>query len=397
MLVVKSQAGLRRVLREDTDDLRAVDGVRDFRRWLGRHLEAWEHDRVYAQRVRLRAIRQAHPTLRTVEKMHRRLQLLDEKSPAGAELARLERELHAVQQAIAGLTAARAERPSRAAALDEKLRGFQAREVSVKRHHDALLRQSPLRIELMRAEEELAVLRRETGLAQEEAALEALLTSGGRRSGHAGKAFEHAAIALTEELLVPALLDGEHACGVCILRSVTLGAARTELDHVVVRRARDEVDVLGIIEVKRNPNDLAHGHRRRKENIAWLTGQRDAYDAAEYRTAQFRAGHFDRPAFHDEAGERLTFTPRSFARFVDDPCRLCFVSRVGPLWGLSAAALARVQYRVATDADFDPDDSAWLERLLAWSKGLANDEEAPDVLRLYAASRVRAQRMLLVR
>ena len=80
-------------------------------------------------------------------------------------------------------------------------------------------------------------------------------------------------------------------------RGVTLGAAGTELDQVIVRlpsRAERPVEVLAVVEVKRNLNDLAHGFRRRQDDLAWLTGHTANYDPRRYRTRQFPTGHFDK-------------------------------------------------------------------------------------------------------
>ena len=76
------------------------------------------------------------------------------------------------------------------------------------------------------------------GLDQEEAQLAALQHQQGRHSGKTGQSFENRRRACTAHLIVPLLLaDGAHneEPGLRILHGVTLGAARTELDQVVVR------------------------------------------------------------------------------------------------------------------------------------------------------------------
>ena len=116
-----------------------------------------------------------------------------------------------------------------------------------------------------------------------------------------------------------------------------------ELDIAIVHRPGGPdapVEVLTVVEAKRNINDLAHGFLRRQIDLAWLTGDRAAYDAAEHRTGTFTEGHFDRPAVHWQDGRAYLFDPGSFARFRRDESGyfrdgLNLVSRAGPIWGLS--------------------------------------------------------------
>ena len=75
--------------------------------------------------------------------------------------------------------------------------------------------------------------------------------------------------------------------------------------------------------------------------------------------------------------------------------RLYFVTRAGPLWGVSTAALARLSYRVATDPHWQPDRDAYLRDFLRWCQALAEPTETPDVLRLYAGTVRRARQILL--
>src|SRR5262249_13314775 len=149
-------------------------------------------------------------------------------------------------------------------------------------------------------------------------------------------------------------------------------------------------------------NDLAHGFRQRQEDLAWLTGGRGRYDPAPHRTRHFPSGHFERPAVHRQEGMDFVFAPGSFRRFRRDSAtghylaRLYFIARAGPLWGVCAAALARIAFRVATDERWQPDSDAYLRRLLEWCRSLAQPTETPDVLRLYAATPGRARKILLV-
>jgi hypothetical protein len=240
------------------------------------------------------------------------------------------------------------------------------------------------------------------GLDGEEARLRELLRAGGRGSGRRGAAFEELAAELTRVHVLPGLRDGGEPR---VLRGVKLGAARMELDQVVARPGAapgEPTEVLAVVEVKRSPNDVAHGFRMRQENLAWLTGDDEGYEPAAYRTRAFPAGRFDRPAVHAEGGESWRFGPGSFRRFRRDPATglfldgLYLVTREGPLWGVGGAALARITRRVASDEHWNPASDAYLAGLLEWCRTLAHPVETPDVLRTYAAAGERAGQVLVV-
>lgn len=407
--VTRGPDELRRLLAEQTLDLRGLD-LQGFRRWLAGQLARWEKDPVFVQRVRMRDLRRAHPDLRRLERAWRRAAAADAATPEFARLCRLERELLGTGKAVSGLTAA-LERaaPEERPTLREKRDTFQARRRALEDEQARLVGACLPRQAFLRLDAELQQCRSVIGLEQEEGRLADLLKQQGRRSGHSGEAFEELALRLTRECIVPDLVpggaEGGTEQGVRVLQGVTLGAARTEFDLLVVRPPfglGDPVEVLAVVEAKRNPNDLGHGFRGRQENLAWLTVAADQYDPAHYRTRRFPSGHFDRPAVHRQDGDAFVLTRDSFRHFCPEPDegvfleRLYFITRDGPLWGLATAALSRVAFRVATDVSWDPDREAYLARLLDWCRTLAGPVEAPDVLRLYAGAPARAGQLLVV-
>ena len=172
------------------------------------------------------------------------------------------------------------------------------------------VRASPARQELLRATTLLEAIRSIIGLDREEAELDRLTTTRGRGTGRAGSSFEDQAVEVTRTRFLPPDTSGIH-----LVRTVRLGAAGVELDIAIVRRpgGPDEpVDVLTVVEAKRNINDLSHGFLRRQIDLAWLTGDRAAYDPAEQRTGTFTEGHFDRPAVHWQDGQAYVFAPGCF-------------------------------------------------------------------------------------
>lgn len=404
MTVDRGTEPIRRILDERTFDIRARAPAQ-LGEWLRPHLDRWSRDPAFAQRSRIRALRRAHPRLSELERAHRRALRDDEASTAFARLEALEREIADAGKAIEGLGGAmEGAGAERRAELERKRAGFAARRAAALEERARLEASSPERGRLRSAAAALEAARRESGVEEAEARLEELLRATGRGAGRAGRSFEEAALAATREHLLPELEAGAGGA-VRVLRGVGLGAARTEIDQLVVRTAdspEEPVEVLALVEAKRNPNDLAHGFRRRQENLAWLTGDAAGYDMAEYRTRGFPTGHFDRPAVHREEGGDYVLSRDSFRRFRRDATtgffldRLHLVTRPGRLWGLSSADLGRLSHRAATDLRWDPADRAYLADLLSWIHELADSLEAPDVLGLYASDEARARQVAWV-
>jgi hypothetical protein len=371
-------------------DVRHLD-LASFRRWLDMQLARWASDRVFVQRSCIRDLRRGHPELLLLEAEQRRALAADVASPSGPRLRALERSLRNTDHALRGLAdnLTRA-KPVRKAALEAKHAAFLERRLRLRAEYSALANSSPERAALLRATNFLDQLRVAIGLDREEAHLASILTAKGRGSSQAGSAFEDEVLELTRTFVIPQVVTSLD--GIVILRSVRLGAAGVELDQVVVRQSnKDEpVEVLAIVEAKRNINDLGHGFARRQTDLAWLTGDRGAYDPVEHRTGVFTIGHFDRPAAHWQDGHAFVFTPGSFRRFVRGRegfiiDGLYLVTRAGPIWGLSGAALSRVAASIGADERWSLHDTADLQRLFDWARSLAGPIETPEVLNLYTA------------
>jgi hypothetical protein len=400
---------LRHLLDKRTCDLRALD-LEGFRRWLDHHLARWQRDAVFVQRTRIREMRRAHPRLRELEAERRRAATVDEASPQFERLRQLEQELIDAGKAISGLSAALDDpAPEKRSALQEKRDAFVSRRATLLQEQAELVRSSGARQALERITAELEELRSASGLAQEEARLKALLSERGRRSGRSGADFEDIALEVTRRCIVPDMLRKEdnpaETRPLRVLRGVTLGAARTEFDQLVVRCGPgpgEPVEVLALVEIKRNLDDLAHGFSRRQENLAWLSGDRARYDSALYRTQTFPTGHFDREAVHRAEDESFVLGPHSFRHFRADPAtdsfldRFYLLTRRGTIQGVSGAALARIAHRVATDEHWDPADDVYLRRLLTWCRSLAAPLETPEVLSVFTSSEERARQILVV-
>lgn len=397
---------LARLLRERVDDLRTLD-IDGFRRWLEQHLERWRTDPVFVQRTVIREIRRRDPDLAALERARRDAAATDARTSHAARFDELARAMEGAAKAMDGLGAAMDEaEPLR---RDELGRRREAKRVELVRHrreHDELLRASPERRALLRVDAELERMRAAVGLDREETRLRELQRERGRRGGRGGSAFEETALAVTHRCILPTLAADDGPAGeLRVLRGVTLGAAGTELDGLVVRPSASggAAEVLALVEAKRNANDLGHGFLRRQRNLAWLTDDTARYDPARHRTSAFPTGHFDRAALHYGQGETTVLDRGSFSGFRVDAAtgwfldRLYFVTRPGTLWGVSGAALGRIAHRAATDVAWDLDDDAYLGELFAWTRFLAAETEAPDVVRAFAGSERWARQLLLVR
>jgi len=384
-----------------TFDLRTLD-LPGFRRWLDSQMSRWQDDPVFVRRTRIRDLRRAHPRLQELESERRRAAAADAATPEAGRLAALERRLHATAKAIAGLASALAgEAPASVPSLTAKQAAFHDQHEALAAERDKLVQQSPTRQHLLRVTQDLNQYRAAIGFDQEEAHLAKLVRARGRRAGQAGQAFEQEALTIVHDRILPQL----NAAGgeLQIVRSVRLGAAGVELDFAIVRRqGPDEpVQVRGVVEVKRNINDLAHGFLRRQIDLAWLTGDVGRYDPAAFRTGQFRTGHFDRPAVHWQDSQPFVFAPESFRMFARDRDSgyfldgLYLVTRAGPVWGASSAALSRIAARIAMD-EYGEGNDAEVSRLYDWCQSLAGPFETPDLMRLLTASCERLGRVWMV-
>ena len=364
----------------------------------------WQTDPVFIQRTRIRDLRRAHPELRRFEAKYRRAKEVQADGAVGTRMALLERQLYRANKAVAGLERAASEAVAdRRTALEAKRDAFVVQRLRLERERVELTNSSSEHRQLIDATEALQQVRDAIGLVREEASLAAMLTERGRGSGKAGTAFEQQALTLTQRHILP---DFEaDPVGLHVLRHVRLGAAGVELDFAIVHRrggVDQPVDVLAIVEVKRNIDDLAHGFLRRQLDLTWLTGDASGYVPAEFRTGHFRSGHFDRPAAHWQDDQAFVFAPGSFHLFTRDPTsgyfldRLHLLTRAGPIWGLSAATQSRIAARVSTDEDLDLASEADLVQLFDWCRSLARPVETPDVLRQFTQSAVRARQLLLI-
>ena len=336
-----------------------------------------------------------------MEGVNRRADRANAATPQAARLADLDRKRHNVNRAVAGLEAALANAPpERRPGLEAKRAAFLAERLRIEAEKDELTRSSLAQQAVILATSDVRRAWEAIGLDREERHLAELQLHRGRGSGRAGADFERDAIALAQRYIRPELgADGLH-----VLRGVRLGAAGVEFDVAIVHRtggSDEPVEVLAVVEVKRNINDLARGFLRRQIDLAWLTREAGAYDAAEHRTGQFPRGALRPPvgplarrsSLPVRPGLVPPLRPRPRERLLPGPPVPGDAGRAGVGRVRSGASPDRA--RIATDEDWDPANEAYLNRLFDWCRSLAGPVETPDVVRLYTETAERARRLLV--
>ncbi|MGF1578187.1 MAG: hypothetical protein ACFCD0_02365 [Gemmataceae bacterium] len=389
-------------------DVRCAD-VDSFRKWLVNQLNHWQQNPSYLQQCLVRDLYQAHPELVQLEKEYAEALAVDDESPAKARLLEIENQLHRANSAIAGIEKAlKKTEAAKKPALAEKLKNFQVTRTALEKEAARLEQESPERRALLDVSRRLDALRQETGMAHARAKLEVLQKNQGHQANATGESFETVALRISQDQILPRVVSGSDPrarARLAILTGAKLGASRLEIDQLIVRRplqAGRSVDVLALVEVKRNINDLAHGFVMRQENLAWRTGDDTGYDVDEYRTQSFPLGTFDRPAIHREHDEDFLLDARSFHLFRRDPStqwfmdRLYLITRWGRFWGMSNGSFAQLRNRMATDPTIDLESDESMSELLQWCQFLTNPLETPDVLQLYCDGPKRTQNVLIV-
>jgi uncharacterized coiled-coil protein SlyX len=392
-------------------------GESDLRNCVAKQIANRQNDELFTHRCQVRDLKKAHwPRLSQLEANLARTTITYDACANKARLEILQHSIESSQKAIAGLSqAVQQTQGEKRAACEAKLREFTEKLAACEKEYQDVWHNTPERAALNQAEEELARFKEAVGLTSKEALVEDLAHQQGKNSGARGDAFEQAAQAILENKILPLLAHKTELAGevwstvapeIHILSQVTLGCARAEMDYVVVRQPQNKedtpVEVLALVEVKRNLNDVAGGFLQRQENLAWFCRDARGYDPALYRTKIFSKGHFDRPAWHEQNGAKFLFAADSFRRFHRDKKtsyfvdNLFFITRRRALLGMSAADYAKFLYHLASDMAFDLDSQAYLHTLQDWLKEKLPCFQTADVLRLYAKHRPWGEQFLVL-
>ncbi len=396
--VQRGVRALRSHLKNRLFDLRRAD-FDSFKRWLTKQISYWEKNAAFVARCQIREIRRSHPKLIELERQTASRFKMLESLPAFEQFESLKRSIFDTDKAIDGLTSALTRAPAaKRDALNEKLGDFKRKHDQLESDLTELAKKHPEKADYDRSAAELAAYRKTVGITAAEEHLREVQQQRGRKSGKSGTSFEEISRQVVEQHIVGdfvrATTSEESRRRIRVLSGVTLGAARAEIDQMVVRLPRGRstlVEVLAIVEAKRNINDLDIGFRHRQDNLAWFAGRRDHYDATMYRTSQYPDGHFEGEAVHQEDGEDFEFDASSFRRFEPDRetgyyvGRLYFVTTPGRLYGMSSDEMSRLQHRCCTDFAFDLGNDKFMTELWQWARQLSSEFEGPDVFEVYAS------------
>lgn len=389
----------------------------EFAGWVAAQLAAHSNDPLLAQRCKVRDLKKMHR--HDLERLQKKLALAQADYATCKSKERLDSLPYLIanaRKAIAGLEQAMHERQGeKRLACAAKLEEFRQNVQALQNEYDALWHSTPEKQALEKAEQELRAFQESIGLIREESLVAELARQQGQHAEAHGDLFEKNVYMVLQQEIVPALArrsihQGEDwekiAPRIHLLAKVTLGCARAELDYVVVWRPHEEpdapVEVLAVVEVKRNPNDIADGFCQRQENLAWFCGDAAGYDPAIYRTRIFKLGHFDRPAKHEQNGMAFVFTRESFRRFQRDRetgyfvDHLFFITRQRTLLGMSGGDYAKFLYHVATDSEFALESPVYLAKLQQWLVEQIPCFQTVDVFRLYAKHRAWGDQFLVL-
>lgn len=383
--------------------------IQEFRTWLHSQWEQKQYDLVFVKRCEIRDVqKQYRDTLRSLRVACKQRQQEFESSPHFQRLEQLQREQNGTRQAIAGLEAAFASHSGpKKQDIANKLQEFLQKQVTLEREEQECLQATPAKHQLDLAEQNLAEFKTKIGLSSLEEELETLKKTNASRSQTAGVRFEDRCKMLVENHIIPQLEqagDIHDRQRVHVLSRVTLGAADTELDNLVVQvpeNPEEPVLVLALVEAKRNINDIASGFLMRQQNLGFLSGQPSLYDPEKHKTQLYREGRFNREFIHQEQGRSFVFASSSFRLFSVAPEvgyimeRLYFVSRNRSLWGLDSEEHSRLMYRISTDIDYNPESDEYLHLLLAWIRENSQPLQTRHILEMYTRKETWAQQVFL--
>ena len=387
---------LRELLDAYPIDVRTLDAAA-YRAWVQARIAEVQRDPVFVERSAIRDLLREHR--RKLRYRQRRIATARAAYVAcgcAPALHKLEGELHRVRQGVAGLARAVAEKRADPA----KLKSFTERANAVKAELDERTAACPERGKFDEAKQSLDAFESEIGLPPAQTRLAELQRNQGRSGSRRGRRFE----SVSEQILVRDVIPELGSDLVC-LSGATLGCARGEFDHLLVRvhAPHEPVEVVAMVEAKRNPNDLAHGFRLRQENLAWFRDHQAGFDRAQYRNATYPTGRFDRVVKHVDNDVTYLFSPDSFENFQPDDAHgeflrgLWFVTERRPLIGVSSEERARILAKLATDVSLNLDHPPSIGRTRGWVQRTVSSLQARDVLERYATEALAPQIVLLER
>lgn len=384
-------------------DFKTID-CSQFTQWLTQQINYKQQDQIFIHRCQIRDIQKRN--LAELLQFREKIRIATNQWQNSLYRSRLEELTNKkanTTKAIAGLEGALAKTTDniRSQQLTIKLKAYQNDLVAIQSEEQKLLGLTPEKKALEQIQQQYTLFQEQIGLKTLETELQKLTLALGKQAGQTGAQFEEDALQCVQQYILPWVSPPKNP-NIKILSKVKLGCARAELDYVIVLvPPSGAVDVLAIIEAKRNPNDIAGGFITRQENLAWFTGDYAGYDPEKYRTHEYRDGHFSKTAYHKEHGYDFAFNKESFQHFNRNSAgyflnRLFFISLDRYLIGMNVDELNRLMYRISTDIEFDLNDPHYIENLLVWVRGILLPLQTPQILNFYCQSESLSRQIIFI-
>eukprot|EP01102_Stenamoeba_stenopodia_P001786 TRINITY_DN11625_c0_g1_i1.p1 TRINITY_DN11625_c0_g1~~TRINITY_DN11625_c0_g1_i1.p1 ORF type:complete len:552 (-),score=136.91 TRINITY_DN11625_c0_g1_i1:24-1679(-) len=319
--------------------------------------------------------------------------------------------------------------------------------------------------ELQRAKTELQTFKDLVGITQLERSLDDQLASQGNDSFKTGFGFESSSLPIAQDLIsslvteeamtqdvIASADETSFSAGnsmIHILSGITLGCSNAEFDYMIVREpilpdrepvgqllfqirnAKKQtkidlinklatVEVLAILECKRNLNDVGRSFAHFQQTLSWFKNERELYDPSIFRTKFYTTGHFDKVHVHIGDSIAFKFDQSSFDRFRRDPASGYYIDHLyfitaykSSLSGMHAQQKCLLEFRLATDVELDieglhlnaesstseltPAETKYFRDLLLWLKEqLSNETSTKDVFNLFATKEEWAKQIIFL-
>lgn len=362
-----------------------------FRDWIQKQIIREKNNSSFQQRIIIRDLKKKHLGLYSkLQEELRKAEKAFNNHPNKEQLDKIEAGIDSSNKAIAGLKQFLEKNPSDEK-RKEKLNQFEVKLKKLQDEHHNLSEEMLEKNLFESAKKEWEEFQKRIGLIDEEKKLALLLKQQGQRKSFAGGQYENVSLETVKNFILPTISNRHNIKqeNLTILSNVTLGCARAEIDFLIVQKMpKKVVKVWGVVEVKKNINDIAGGFELRQENINWFSGMQEKYDPEMYRTKIFKKGHFDCEVTHEEHGELFLFSKNSFEElqkkeeyFLEN---LFFITNKRDLLGLRASESSVLSHRISTDIFFDITNDSYLEKLLSWSQEKFKKLQTLEVLSLYA-------------
>lgn len=288
----------------------------------------------------------------------------------------------------------------------------------LKEELDKLIKESSEWNELEKAKAEEKGFHESIGLLKERGRLEPLKKQTGNFAGMSGKQFEIAALKIMTDHVFPDLRRLEFGTSeapeipreaeLTLLSNLTMGTC-FEIDQMIILTnddpANKPVEVIGLVEVKRNINDIAKSFQQLQIVLAWFTQSKERYDSNQFKTKGNPSGNFEKPIYHEEDGQKYMFIKESFKRFFVDPeCnyfidRVYYITKPRQIKGMNSGEENKLSFRLSTDFTLEPNleqlTNQRLIRMRNYVEETFDKFQAINLLQLYKSKSHWANQMLL--